>query len=44
MEVINNLLKQTAFFQEGIDWRNYVMILVAFVFLYFMQADAMQTS
>ncbi len=34
MEVINNLLKQTAFFQEGIDWRNYVMILVAFVFLY----------
>ena len=34
MEVITNLIKQTAFFQEGIDWRNYVMILVAFVFLY----------
>lgn len=34
MEVINNLIKQTAFFQDGIDWRNYVMILVAFVFLY----------
>ena len=34
MEVITNLIKQTAFFQEGIDWRNYVMILVAVVFLY----------
>ena len=34
MEVITNLIKQTEFFQEGIDWRNYVMILVAFVFLY----------
>ena len=34
MDVINNLIRQTAFFQEGIDWRNYVMILVAFIFLY----------
>ena len=34
MEVIENLIRQTAFFQDGIDWRNYVMILVAFIFLY----------
>ena len=34
MEVIENLIRQTAFFQDGIDWRNYVMILGACIFLY----------
>lgn len=41
MEVIENLIRQTAFFQDGIDWRNYVMILVAFIFLYLAIKKAM---
>ena len=34
MEVLQNLLHQTAFANGTVDWRSYVMILVAFVFLY----------
>ena len=34
MEVLQNLIDQTAFFNGTLDWRSYVMILVAFVFLY----------
>ncbi|MCR5797147.1 MAG: sodium ion-translocating decarboxylase subunit beta [Eubacterium sp.] len=34
MDVLNNLLHQTAFANGSLDWRSYVMILVAFVFLY----------
>ena len=34
MEVLQNLIDQTAFFNGTMDWRSYVMILVAFVFLY----------
>ena len=34
MELLENLIHQTAFFNGTLDWRNYVMILVAFLFLY----------
>ena len=34
MEVLQNLINQTAFFNGSMDWRSYVMILVAFIFLY----------
>ena len=34
MDVLQNLLHQTAFANGTVDWRSYVMILVAFVFLY----------
>lgn len=34
MDVLQNLLHQTAFANGSLDWRNYVMILVAFVFLF----------
>ncbi|MBQ8979278.1 MAG: sodium ion-translocating decarboxylase subunit beta, partial [Oscillospiraceae bacterium] len=34
MELLENLIHQTAFFNGTLDWRNYVMILVAFVFLF----------
>ena len=34
MDVLQNLIHQTAFFNGTMDWRSYVMILVAFLFLY----------
>ena len=34
MDVLQNLLHQTAFANGTVDWRSYVMIVVAFVFLY----------
>lgn len=34
MEVLQNLLHQTAFANGTVDWRSYVMIGVAFLFLY----------
>ena len=34
MEVLENLVHQTAFLNGTLDWRNYVMILVAFLFLF----------
>ena len=34
MEVFQNLVHQTAFLNGSMDWRSYVMILVAFIFLY----------
>ena len=34
MELLENLVHQTAFFNGTLDWRNYVMILVAFLFLF----------
>lgn len=34
MDVLQNLLHQTAFANGTVDWRSYLMILVAFVFLY----------
>jgi len=34
VETLTNLWNQTMFMNDQIDWRNYVMILVAFVFLY----------
>ncbi len=34
MDVLQNLLHQTAFANGTVDWRSYVMILVAFIFLY----------
>ena len=34
MNVFSNLVHQTAFLNGSMDWRSYVMILVAFVFLY----------
>lgn len=34
MDVLQNLLHQTAFANGTVDWRSYIMILVAFVFLY----------
>ena len=34
MEVLQNLINQTAFFNGTMDWRSYVMILVAFLFLF----------
>ena len=34
MEVLRNLIDQTAFLNGTMDWRSYVMILVAFVFLF----------
>ena len=33
-DTLSNLLHQTAFFNGTMDWRSYVMILVAFLFLY----------
>ena len=37
MELLENLIHQTAFFNGTLDWRNYVMILVAFLFLFLAQ-------
>lgn len=34
MDVLQNLIDQTAFFNGTMDWRSYTMILVAFIFLY----------
>lgn len=34
MDVLQNLLHQTAFANGTVDWRSYIMIFVAFVFLY----------
>lgn len=34
MEVLQNLIHQTAFANNTLDWRNVVMIFVAFLFLY----------
>lgn len=34
MEVFSNLINQTAFCNGTMDWRSYVMIVVAFIFLY----------
>ncbi len=34
MNVFSNLVHQTGFLNGSMDWRSYVMILVAFVFLY----------
>ena len=34
MEVLQNLIHQTAFANGTLDWRNVVMIFVAFLFLY----------
>lgn len=34
MDVLQNLINQTAFFNGTMDWRSYTMILIAFIFLY----------
>ena len=34
MEVLQNLIHQTAFANNTLDWRNVVMIFVAFLFLF----------
>lgn len=34
MEVLQNLVHQTAFLNGSMDWRSYVMIVIAFIFLY----------